>query len=164
MSAYIEIPMPILDQECLIESLKKLGFDKGCLEIHGSAVQLEGYRAAGRDTTAHIVIRKRHISQASSDIGFRKTPSGYRLVVYDADRRRFNVTWQKDLVEAYTSFYQAKLERIAEEERKRIEEQKRIAREERRNVIVENAKNRGYIISEERQGNTIKLVLVRREY
>ena len=164
MSAYIEIPMPILDQECLIQALERMGFEKSKIEIHETPTQLQGYMGDLRNTTANIVIQKRFVGQASNDLGFRKTASGYRFIVSDYDKRRYNSTWQQRLMNHYAPLYESKLERIAEEERKRIEEEKRVAREERRNIIVENAKRRGYIVSEERQGNTIQLVLVRREY
>ncbi len=165
MSAYMEVAMPILDEECLIQALEEMGFTKEMIEIHKEAVKLEGYEGSLRNNTANIVIRRKFVGSASNDLGFKKTASGYKFVVSDYDSRGYNKTWQNKLMEHYSSLYSEKLRKIKEEEeRKRIEEENRLAREERRNQIIESAKKRGYTVSEKRVGKTIQLVLQKREY
>ena len=54
--------------------------------------------------------------------------------------------------------------RKAEEEQRRIEEERRQLVEARRQTIHEKAKKMGYRVQESREGDKIRLVLVKRVY
>ncbi len=65
----------------------------------------------------------------------------------------------------YTQKFYAYLEKVAEEERIRIEEEKRVAREKKVDLVIANAKKQGYKLKKEiREDNTIKLVIQKRIY
>lgn len=49
-------------------------------------------------------------------------------------------------------------------EKEKIKEQKELYRQERKERIIANAKKKGYIIKEKKDGNKIKLILQRREF
>lgn len=164
MSAYITIKMPIIDTECLVEALKKMGFDEKCIEVHNEPVKLVGYEGSLRNQTANIVIRKKYVGAASNDIGFKKTNLGYKFIVSEFDRGKYDSNWQKLLLSEYENKFNSKLLRIEEEERKKIEEEKRNLREEQRTTIIERAKKKGYVVTEKREGNIIKLALLKRFY
>ena len=87
---------------------------------------------------------------------------------YDAYDRINESKKKDDLVSVeglYTKKFNLYLETLAEEERLKIEEQKRIVREEKEKIIIENAKKNGYKIEKKIQkDNTIKLILIRRDY
>jgi hypothetical protein len=65
----------------------------------------------------------------------------------------------------YTQKFSLYLEKVAEEERLRIEEEKRVLLEEKAELMILNAKKQGYKLKKEiREDNTIKLVLQKRIY
>ena len=164
MSAYIEIPMAITDRECLLKALEDMGFGYEKLEVHNTARKLEGYMGTRRMNTAEIVISRKYVGGSSNDLGFKKTNKGYIFIVSKYDKRRFGSEWLSDLTGKYKVHYHHKLEKLAEDERKRIEEEKRLAREERKKSVIQKAKQMGYMVKEEMVGKQIQLVLVRREY
>ena len=73
-------------------------------------------------------------------------------------------SWLSQVSERYKIHYQEKLDRIAEEERKREEERLRKLVESRRDEIRAKAKEEGYYIKETEEEGTIRLVLVRTTY
>ena len=65
----------------------------------------------------------------------------------------------------YTQKFNVYIENAEIEEKKRVEEEKRIIREEKADLIIENAKKKGYKLKKEiREDNTIKLILQQRIY
>jgi len=164
VSAYIEVPMAITDRECLVKALEDIGFGYEKLEVHNTARKLEGYMGTRRMNTAEIVVPKKYVGGSSNDLGFKKTNKGYIFIVSNYDKKKYNSSWLSNLTRKYKVHYDRKLEKLAEEERKRIEEEKRLAREERKKSVVEKAKKMGYMVKEEMMGKQIQLILVRREY
>lgn len=171
MSAYVEIATPLLDRECLVQALKEMGFSDHDIRVSDTPMNLQGYRGDLRNNIANIIIQRSAVGASSNDIGFLETPMGYRIIVSEFDRARFNNSWVQKLSHNYNSAYSEKMKRLAEmeekkreEERIRLEELKRQAREEINRTIQEKAIARGYVIKEERNGKTINLVLVKRSY
>lgn len=158
------INMPIIDQECLLEALNKMGFVSSMVNVNESPVRLIGYEGVRREETAEIIIPKRYVGSASNDMGFRRTPKGYVMIVSDYDSNQYGSEWKKRLVVHYKTAYEAKLRKLAEEERIRIEEENRKAREVRKAQIIEKAKKMGYMVKEENVGNQIKINLIKRVY
>ena len=60
--------------------------------------------------------------------------------------------------------YERKLEKLAEEERRRVEEERRKLVEAQRQVIHAKARKMGYRVQESHEGETLRLVLVKRIY
>lgn len=164
MSAYITLATPITDQDCLLLALADLGYGSGVVEIHAEPVPLSGYEGGRRPQRAEIVIRRQHVGPASNDIGFERTPTGFRAHVSDYDRARHGDAWLARLRERYEAHTQDKLAWLAEDERRRREEERRQLVESQRRAIHDKARALGYRIEETREGDAIRMVLVKRVY
>ena len=164
MSAYITLNTPMLDQECLLAALEELGFDRFKVEIHDEPAHLVGYRGDKRVQTSHVIIRRRFVGGSSNDIGFELTPTGYRAHVSGYDHPRFGDGWLNRLSEAYARLDQQRLARLAEAERQRVAVERRRLVEAQRLEVHAKAKKLGYRVEETRQGETIRMVLVKRVY
>ena len=164
MSAYITLKTPMVDEECLLAALADVGFDRGKVEVHASPVQLVGYQGDRRAQAAHIVIRRQHVGGASNDVGFLATPTGYQAFVSGYDHPRFGPGWLAELHGCYEAHFADKQERLAAEERRRLEEERRRLVEAQRAAIHQKAKKLGYQVKETREGETLRLVLVKRTY
>ena len=164
MSAYITLLTPMTDQECLLAGLADLGFRQTMVEVHASPVPLVGYRGDQRANIASIVIRRQHVGPGSNDVGFVRTPTGFQAIVSDFDRPRFGNDWLATLNAAYTNHWAAKQERLAAEERRRVEEERQRLVEAQRQSVLAKARELGYHVKETREGDAIRLVLVKRTY
>ncbi len=164
MSAYMTLMTPMTDQECLLAALTALGFDNSKVEIHASPVPLVGYRGDSRAQTANIVIRREHVGTASNDVGFLATETGYQALVSGYDHPRFGSGWLSQLTNSYEAHLKVKQERAAEEERRRLEEERQRLVEAQRHAVHERAKKMGYQVKETREGETVRLVLIKRTY
>jgi hypothetical protein len=178
VSAYITLATPMVDQECLVLALADLGFGTDRVEVHETAVQLVGYEGDLRRRRGHVVIRKEHVGPASNDIGFERTPTGFRAHVSDYDRVRYGRPWLNQLVARYRHHDAEKQERLAREllaaevearrraeveARRREEELQRLV-EAQRQSVHEKARAMGYRVQETREADRIRLVLVKRVY
>lgn len=164
MSAYITLLTPMTDRECLLHALADLGIGPEKVEVHEEAVALAGYQGDRRAQRAHVIVRRQHLSTASNDLGFMATATGHQLIVSDYDRRSFGDAWLRSLEQRYTHHRQIQEQRAAEEERQRIAEERRALVEAQRQAIHERAKKLGYRVEESREGEKVRLVLVRRVY
>lgn len=164
MSAYIKLLTPMTDQECLLAALADLGFDNTKVEVHQTPVNLVGYAGDRRAQSANIVIRRKHLGASSNDIGFFASDTGYQAIVSDYDRSRFGNEWLAELNARYQSRWVAKQERIAAEEQRRLEEARQRLVETQRTAVHERAKKLGYMVKETREGDTIRIALIRRTY
>lgn len=164
MSAYITLMTPMIDRECLLDALADVGFGPGKVEVHPEPVALVGYERQRRAEVAEVVIRRQHVGASSNDIGFRSTPTGHQAVVSDYDQARFGEAWLKALHGHYQRHARRKEERLAAEERRRLEEERRRLVEAQRQAIHERARKMGYQVQEAREGDRLRLVLVKRVY
>lgn len=164
MSAYLTLLTPMTDQESLLAALVDLGFDQTKVEVHETPVQLVGYRGDRRAQTANIVIRRQHVGAASNDVGFLATETGYQALVSGYDHPRFGAGWITQLSQRYQVHSDAKKERLAAEERRRLEEERQKLVEAQRQAVHERAKKMGYQVKETREGDKLRLVLVKRVY
>jgi hypothetical protein len=164
MSAYITLATPMIDQDCLLSALAEVGLDRSKLEVHETPVNLVGYQGDSRIQTANIVIRRRHVGSASNDIGFLRTPTGYRAYVSGYDNQRHGNDWLARLKDHYYKHWAAKQARLAEEERRRVEAERARVVEAQRQSVYERAKKLGYRVKETKHGETIRLELVKRTY
>ena len=164
MSAYITLATPMVDRECLLAALAECGFDRAKVEVHAEAVALVGYEARTRPELAHVIVRRAHVGPASNDVGFRDTPTGYQAIISDFDRGRFGGTWLAGLHARYVTHAQAKEARLAAAERARVEAERKRVVEAQRSAVHEKAKKLGYQVTETREGEAVRLVLVKRTY
>lgn len=164
MSAYLTLLTPMTDQECLLAALVDLGFDKTKVEVHDTPVQLEGYAGDRRSQTANIVIRRQHVGAASNDVGFLAAATGYQALVSGYDHPRFGAGWITELSQRYQVHFDAMKERLVIEERHRLEEERQKLVEAQRQAVHQRAKQMGYRVEERREGEKLRLVLVKRTY
>lgn len=164
MSAYITHLTPMLEQDCLLAALADVGISRQKVEVHAQPVALVGYEGQQRQQSAHLVIRRQHIGSASNDLGFLFSPTGYKAIISDDDERRFDAAWLSRLTDRYEVHAQAKLQRLAEEERRKAEEARLRLIEAQKSAVYEKAKKLGYLVKESRQGDAVRLVLVKRSY
>lgn len=84
MSEYTVVECEYKDTECLKSSLKELGYE---FEEHANAQNLQGYTGDTRTQKANIIIRRKHVGNASNDVGFLKKSDGtYQMIISDFDR------------------------------------------------------------------------------
>ncbi len=77
---------------------------------------------------------------------------------------QFGTGWLTQLNGRYQTHWTAKQERIAAEERRRLQEERKRVVVAQRHAAYERAKKMGYRVREAREGETIRLVLVKRTY
>lgn len=167
----------MIDREVLVDALTEVGFDRSQIEIHERPVPLVGYEGNEREQRAHVVIRRRHVGPASNDIGFERTPAGFRAHISDYDQSRYGSAWLRRLQGAYSRHDRIKQERlaravaadiearrVAEIEARRRDRERRDLIEAQRGTIYEKARGLGYRVEETRQGEKLRLVLVKRVY
>ncbi len=161
MSAYMTFRTPMTDRDCLLDALVAVGVQRARILVSDEAVPLQGYQA-GR--SAEIVIPRDVTGDRYNDIGFRRTPIGYEAVLSD-DHPRFGQPWLERVQDQYDRAWAAKQDRLAEEERRRIEAERRELRDRQVEVLRARAKKAGYRVKEEvRAGDTVRLTLVRRTW
>ena len=152
------------DQECLVCALVDMGFNQQMIEVHALAVPLVGYAGDQRALTANIVIRRQHIGPSSNDLGFVSTNTGYHAVVSNYDTSQFGTAWISRLCARYDVHWNAKKDRLEAAELRRVEEERKRIVEAQRTAIHERAKKMGYSVVEKREGESLRLVLVKRTY
>ncbi len=160
MSAYITLVTPMLDEECLVAAIVDQGFREANLIRSEHPVPLRGWQK-GRH--ANIVLPKEHTGDAYNDVGFLRGPAGYTAILSN-DHHRFGQSWLSKVSAAYQARSAAKQERLAAEDRRRLEEERRCVVEAQRQAVHERATKMGYRVQETREGDTIRLVLVKRAY
>lgn len=160
MSAYITLVTPMVDEECLVAAIVDQGFRGESIVRSAAPVALRGWQK-GRH--ANIVLPMEHTGDAYNDIGFLREPTGFTAILSDDDAR-FGPAWLSRVSAQYQVHWTAKQARLAADERRRMEEERRRVVEVQRQAIHERAKKMGYQIKESREGETIRIMLVKRVY
>ncbi len=160
MSAYITLMTPMTDEECLIAALVEHGMTRSTIQCSTSPLELRGWQAGRK---ANVVLRKEHTGDAYNDIGFLKTNTGYSAILSN-DYARFGSEWLSRVHRSYQTHFTAKQERLVAEERRRLEEERQRLVEAQRQGVYERAKKMGYQVKESREGDKIRMVLVKRTY
>ena len=100
MSHYTVLQTRLHDTRLLLESLADLGFID--VELHETPQPLVGWRGDFRQQRAEVIIRRRHVGQASNDIGFARRPDGsFEAIISDYDRERYDEAWLGQLNQRY---------------------------------------------------------------
>lgn len=160
MSAYVTLITPMLDEECLVAAIVDQGFPEASIVRSVEPVALRGWQN-GRQ--AHVVLPKERTGDAYNDIGFLRGPTGFTAILSN-DYGRFGPEWLGRVSARYQAYWTAKQERLAAEERRRLEEERQRVVEAQRQAVHERAKTMGYRVQETREGETIRMVLVKRTY
>lgn len=160
MSAYMTLVTPMLDEECLIAAIVDQGFREANILRSDHPILLRGWQ---RGRQANVVLPKEHTGDAYNDIGFLRGPTGYTAILSN-DYAQFGSEWLSRVSASYQKHWSAKLARIAAEERRLLEEERQRVVEAQRLAVHERAKKLGYRVQETCEGETIRLVLVKRTY
>jgi hypothetical protein len=160
MSAYVTLVTPMLCEECLVSAIEDLGIPRAQLVRAEQPIALRGWQGG---LTANIVLPKEVTGDRFNDIGFLRKPTGY-VAILSNDYAGFGQDWLSRLSARYQVHWNAKEQRLAEEERRRVEDERQKVVEAQRQVVLERAKQMGYQVKETREGTKIRLVLVKRTY
>jgi hypothetical protein len=138
---WVESLAPLIDEACMMEALEALG-------THYS---VEQDRITVRVAAESLRLERRH--------------GGWIL---RRPATSVHAAWERRLETAYGEARERQLARLAEarrlEEERRREEARLALVEARREAITARAREMGYSVREERRGEEIQLVLVRRKY
>jgi hypothetical protein len=160
MSAYVTLVTPMLDEDCLAAAIVDQGFPEASIVRSVEPIVLRGWQK-GRQ--AHVVLPKEHTGDAYNDIGFLRGPTGFTAILSN-DYARFGPEWLSRVSARYQAHWSAKQERLAAEERRQLEEERQRVVEAQRQAVHERARKMGYQVKETREGETLRLVLVKRTY
>lgn len=160
MSAYITMLTPMTDQECLLAALLESGIEQSKIMVSATPVELRGWQ---RGQKAHIVLPREVTGDAHNEVGFFHSATGFVAILSD-DNARFDRDWLRKINSTYQSRWAAKQERLAAEERRRLDEERQRVVEAQRQAVHDRAKKLGYSVNEKREGDKIRLVLVKRTY
>ncbi len=160
MSAYMTLRTPMVDEECLVEALVATGLGRAQIKVSPTPLTLQGYV---RGRSAHILIPKGVTGDSYNDIGFLRTATGFTAVLSD-DSSAFGRTWLRAVQDQYEARWSAKVERLAEAERQRLEREREQLVEAQTQAVRQRARAMGYQIKETRVGDTVRLALVKRTY
>ena len=160
MSAYITLMTPMTDEACLVAAIVDQGFDERAIGRSVTPTELRGWQH-GRQ--ANVVLRKEQTGDSYNDIGFLRTPTGFTAILSN-DHSQFGREWLSRVNQRYQFHSAEREERLAVEERRRLEEERQRLVEAQRQAVHERAKKMGYQVKETREGETIRLVLVKRAY
>jgi hypothetical protein len=140
---WVESTVPFLDEECVVDAIEALGVT---WSRQGSRITF-----SQPAWLAEAELQSRHGAWILRRLA-------------EPEQR----AWESQLVAAYENARETKLTRL--EDARRREEEARVRQEQaalverRRKAIVEKARKKGYSVKERREGNEIRLVLVRRTY
>jgi hypothetical protein len=160
VSAYITLATPMVDESCLLDAIVDEGFPREHLLCAETPAPLRGWQ---KGRVAHIVLPMERTGDRYNDIGFVRGATGFTAVLSD-DSSRFGPAWLERVGARYAVRWQAKLERLAADERRRVEAERAQLVEAQRVAVHERAKMLGYRVEETRESGGVRLVLVKRTY
>jgi hypothetical protein len=101
LSHFTRIRTQLRDAEVLVEALRAVGHRQ--VEVHDQPQTLYGYRGDARPEKAEVVIRRKHISRLSNDIGFaRRSDGAFEAIISEYDRSRYDKAWLTKLTHSYS--------------------------------------------------------------
>jgi len=143
MSAVVKMHTLFIDRECLLDAL-------GALDVK-YAIEGKNVKITNNEMFVWGDERFIFVHDSGAEMGIKEWMSVNTSIS----------SFLKSVDAEYKKAYDAKMERLAEEERKAAEERKRQMIEAKRNEIILKAKEKGYYIKETREGGQIQLVLTR---
>ena len=101
MSHYTTIETMLVSEEHLVLALHDVGISD--VERHEAAEPLVGWTGDSREARAEVIIRRKHLSSASYDIGFARGADGrFEAMITDDDRRHYGNLWLGRLAQRYS--------------------------------------------------------------
>ena len=164
MSAYLTLLTPMTDHECLIEAVADMGLDASTVEAPEMQVSMTSDLGDPLAQSGNVEVRAQLRGRHGTALRFLASDTGYQMVVSTFDRRRFDERWLSDLNGRYQDRAAAKRQRLAAEERRRLELERQRLVEAQRRAVRERAEKMGYQVEERRDGETLRMVLVKRTY
>ena len=161
MSAYIQYATPMIEEDVLVTALCEMGFAREHIEVHQSPQTLVGYKGMVRPEMGHIIIRRQHVGAASNDLGFIKEEGGYRMIISNYDKTRYNANWRMKLQEAYNNNLSIHIHKMGELEAKEQQKKQQNLITYQKQQIYKEAKKRGYKVTESKVDGKVRLVLVK---
>lgn len=137
MSHFTKVSTQLTDRDALLSTLADIGFGSGRVEVHDTPVPLQGFpMVRQRARTGEIVVRKRWLRPAYSDLGFeRVTPDEPYQIWADSDWLARNPQLVRQLTRRYAY-----------------------------HVVLATMTQQGYTIAEEATDGTGEVRLVLRRY
>jgi hypothetical protein len=90
----------ITDVEHLVAALGDLGFPE--IEVYDRPRALIGFQGDERAQSAHVIVRRKFIGEASNDIGFLRRADGrFQAIISEYDRREYDERWLGRLTQRY---------------------------------------------------------------
>jgi hypothetical protein len=103
MSHFTTLATQFVSAPHLVKALRAMGFPE--VEVFRSPQPLIGVDGYVRPERAEIVVRRKHVGEASNDLGFCRQPDGrYLAVISDWDRQHYNEAWLQTLAQRYAYF------------------------------------------------------------
>ncbi len=100
MSHYTTLETKFVSEEHLVLALHDMGISD--VERHEEAELLVGWKGDSREARAEVIIRRKHLSSASYDIGFARGADGrFEAMITDDDRRHYGNLWLGRLAQRY---------------------------------------------------------------
>lgn len=100
MSHYTTLKTVFVSEEHLVLALQDMGFSD--VERHDEAQPLVGWMGDTREARAEVIIRRKHLSGSSNDIGFARRADGrFEAMISDYDRRHYGNLWLGHLAQRY---------------------------------------------------------------
>jgi len=84
VSHYATIKTKLTDEEVLVQAIREMGYQVE----QGKDIGLHDWLGNIRPQKADIVIRRKHLSSISNDIGFKKENDGFKVIISDMDVNR----------------------------------------------------------------------------
>jgi hypothetical protein len=120
MSHFTTMRTKLIAKDHLLSALGDLGFTD--VETHATPSRLFGYQGDARPELAEIIIRRKHISPASNDIGFSKSTDGtFQAIISEYDRSKYSHSWMQKVQQRYV--YHATKEALSNEGFSLVEEE-----------------------------------------
>lgn len=90
------VTTPMWSEEHLVAALAQVDFQT--VEVNRSPVALESWRGTPLGVEASLVLRRRHLSAASDDLGFVRNDRGsFEMILSEGNFFRFDRRWIEDL-------------------------------------------------------------------
>ncbi len=100
MSHYTTLETAFVSDKHLVLALEDMGFSD--VERHEEAQPLVGWMGDTREARAEVIIRRKHLSGSSNDIGFaRKADGRFEVRISDFDRGQYGNLWLGQLAQRY---------------------------------------------------------------
>jgi uncharacterized protein (UPF0335 family) len=164
MSAVIKTTTPFTIREVLLETLEAVGAEPETVTTESLQTQSHrgGLQVGDILTNRTDYNGRQHFRFEEGRWILRHDSSEMNGAVTAGSKKYRRVAeFLTSVSEEYTTAYQRHLDKLAEQERLRLEELRKARVEATRKQVITNAKAQGYSVKEVRNGNKLQVVLTR---